>query len=167
MGGGDAWLDFPRRNPDGSYRFDVPNPAKAWRHASSVSTPLVSYRYEGADPDPNWFNLAATATNDPFAGVYVVRVFDSPNAQDATLKLGVGGHKTHVVERVYFNGVQIFFGELDVDDSKKREVSVPTRVKAGRNIMVARVDRTQWDWIVGFTLLDEEGNTLQDSLGRR
>ena len=166
MGVIDRWLYFPRDDSDGSYKFEALNPADVWQNATSISSPLASCPYDGPDPDPNWFNLASNTTNTPFAGAYVVRVFESPKDQEATLKLGVGGRKTHVVERVYINGKSVFFGELDVDDPEKREVAVPTRVKEGRNILVARVDRTQWDWIVGFTLLDEEGRPLEDRLER-
>ena len=57
-----------------------------------------------------------------------------------------------------------FTNELrNVMANEGREVAVPTRVKEGRNILVARVDRTQWDRIVGFTILDEEGRPLKDS----
>ena len=61
---------------------------------------------------------------------------------------------------VYLNGKQLFFGELNVDDPEKQEASIPVQLKKGRNIMVARVDHTEWDWIVGFKFLDKEGNAL-------
>ena len=119
-----------------------------------------------ADDDPDFVDITRYSRNESFSGVYVVRYVDVPDNQTATLKLGVKGYKTHVVERVYLNGAQVFFGELNVDDPEKQEATVQVQLKKGRNVMVARVDHTEWDWIVGFTLLDEEGRELQDSPGR-
>ena len=142
------------------------NPAESWTR-ESPSAPLASSYFGAKSPaDPNWLNLAKSRVPEPFSGVYVLRYFDSSQEQSGTLKLGVKGYKTHVVERVYLNGEQVYFGELNVDDPEKTEVAVPVKLKKGANLMVARVDRTEWDWIVGFTLLDEEGRELQDSLGR-
>ena len=142
--------------------LQIRNPATSWQPHSSSQ--VQSFSREGAqkEPDQNWLNLATCEEAEPFARVYVVRFFDSPKAQTGTLKLGVKGYKTHVVERVYFNARQIFFGELNVDDPNKSEISIPVTLQKGKNVMVARVDRTQWDWIVGFTLLDEEGRELRD-----
>ena len=142
--------------------WKTPNPEETWTSVYSAPQLFTSFKDGESDPDPNWFNLATYLPNTPFSGVYVVRVFDSPKDQSATLKLGVKGYKTHVIERVYLNGAAVFTGELNVDDPEMQEVSVPTKVKKGRNVMVARVDRTQWDWVVGFTLLDEEGRPLKD-----
>ena len=105
------------------------------------------------DADPDFVDLTRYCRNETYAGAYVVRYVDVDEARPATLKLGVKGYKTHVVERVYLNGKQIFFGELDVDDPEKHEASIPVQLKKGRNIMVARVDHTEWDWIVGFKFL--------------
>ncbi|MBR0225504.1 MAG: hypothetical protein IJL92_05555 [Thermoguttaceae bacterium] len=116
--------------------------------------------------DGEFVDITRYCRNESYSGVYVVRYVEVPDDQTATLKLGVKGYKTHVVERVYLNGAQVFFGELNVDDPEKQEATVQVQLKKGRNVMVARVDHTEWDWIVGFTLLDEEGRELQDSPGR-
>jgi len=113
-----------------------------------------------ADDDPDFVDITRYTRNESYSGVYVVRYVDVPDDRTATLKLGVKGYKTHVVERVYLNGKQLFFGELNVDDPEKQDASIPVQLKKGRNIMVARVDHTEWDWIVGFKFLDKEGNAL-------
>ncbi len=113
-----------------------------------------------ADDDPNFVDITRYCRNESYSGVYVVRYVDVAEAQAATLKLGVKGYKTHVVERVYLNGKQVFFGELDVDAPEKQEAAVQVQLKKGRNIMVARVDHTEWDWIVGFKFADKDGTAL-------
>ena len=113
-----------------------------------------------ADDDGDFVDITRYSRNESYSGVYVVRYVDVSDDQTATLKLGVKGYKTHVVERVYLNGKQLFFGELNVDDPEKQEASIPIQLKKGRNIMVARVDHTEWDWSVGFKFLDKEGNAL-------
>jgi len=113
-----------------------------------------------ADDDPDFVDITRYSRNESYSGVYVVRYVDVAEAQAATLKLGVKGYKTHVVERVYLNGKQVFFGELNVDDPEKQEAAVQVQLKKGRNIMVARVDHTEWDWIVGFKFADKDGTAL-------
>ncbi len=113
-----------------------------------------------ADDDPDFVDITRYCRNESYSGVYVVRYVDVAEAQAATLKLGVKGYKTHVVERVYLNGKQVFFGELNVDDPEKQEAAVQVQLKKGRNIMVARVDHTEWDWIVGFKFADKDGTAL-------
>jgi hypothetical protein len=113
-----------------------------------------------ADDDPDFVDITRYSRNESYSGVYVVRYVDVAEAQAATLKLGVKGYKTHVVERVYLNGKQVFFGELNVDDPEKQEATVQVQLKKGRNIMVARVDHTEWDWIVGFKFADKDGTAL-------
>ncbi len=113
-----------------------------------------------ADDDPDFVDITRYSRNESYSGVYVVRYVDVDEDRAATLKLGVKGYKTHVVERVYLNGAQVFFGELNVDDPEKQEATVQIQLKKGRNVMVARVDHTEWDWIVGFKFIDEEGNAL-------
>ena len=142
--------------------LQIRNPATSWQPRSS--SPSQSFSREGAqkEPDQNWLNLANSEAAEPFAGVYVVRYFNSPKEQTGTLKLGVKGYRTHVVERVYLNAKQVFFGELSVGDPDKNEVSIPVSIHKGKNAMIARVDRTEWDWFVGFTLLDDEGRPLRD-----
>ena len=130
-----------------------------WLPSSYADVP--QYATDGDEEiDPDFVDVARFCQNQAYAGVYVVRYVDVPSAQSATLKLGVKGYKTHVVERVYLNGKQVFFGELDVDAPEKNEASVPVVLKEGRNVLVARVDHTIWDWIVGFKFVAEDGKAL-------
>lgn len=112
----------------------------------------------GADPDD--LDIAKFRGTAAYSGVYVLRYLDVPAAQTATLKLSVKGYKSHVVERVYLNGAQVFFGELNVDDPEKQEATVQVQLKEGLNVMIARVDHTEWDWIVGFKFIDPNGTVL-------
>ena len=146
---------------------EEPSPETSWASSSDESRSLTSDSVDSRQKtDGNWIDVVAYRPPEPYAGVYLVRYFNSPKDQSGTLKLGVKGYKTHVVERVYLNGEQVFFGELNVDDPEKQEAAVQVQLKKGPNVMIARVDHTEWDWIVGFTLLDEKGRELEDSLNR-
>lgn len=149
-------------NPESSWEL------ASWELASGASRPSSEDDTVGSrrNPDKRWIDVAAYRPPESFAGVYLVLNFNSPKNQTGTLKLGVKGYKTHVVERVYLNREQVFFGELNVDDPEKNEASIPVALKKGENVIFARVDHTQWDWIVGFALLDEKGRELEDSLNR-
>ena len=131
--------------------------------STPVNNALPTYRPTSFAPlalkTNDWINVPDYVVNSPYAGVYIVRFVESPREQPATLKLSVGG-KTHVVERVYLNGASLFFGELDGAVPEKSETALQTTLKEGRNVLVARVDHTLWDWLVNFEFFDADGAPL-------
>lgn len=113
---------------------------------------LIWEKYCGTADDPNAIDLTSFDPSNAYSGAYIIRYIDSYESRIATLKLSAK-EGTTAIERVYFNGKQVFFGELKGSDSKRREVNVSIELKKGRNLLVARVDRALWASVVSFEIV--------------
>ena len=106
--------------------------------------------------NPNAVDIAALAPANAFDAGYVVRYIVSPKAQKATLKLNSEGFSTTAIETIYLNGSEIYFDCLSPRHIKAVD-QVEVELKEGLNILVSRVDHTNWQWATSYSFEDAEG----------
>ena len=117
----------------------------AWRAWFSDTRPVILNHATGVGRDPYvWRSRNKVA--------YAYCIIQSPRKQKVFLKLGHGRGA-----KVWLNGQQVYEREkwtwLKSDHGLDREV-VEVELAAGDNPCLVKVDKTGWEWALGFRIVD-------------